>query len=78
MAEVIQRVKNSLRNVASKQAKQQAKQARQARQQEAMNSWSTSCEECDAPLVAHNAFFTIAARGLGVKHALKLMSISVA
>lgn len=53
MADAIQRVKNSSHNVAKKQAKQQAKQARQAR----MDSWSTSCQECNAPLGAYNAFY---------------------
>lgn len=57
MADAMQRVKNSPHNVATKQAKQQAKQARQARMQEAMDSWSTSCQECDASLGAYNAFY---------------------
>lgn len=57
MADAMQRVKNSPHNVHKKQAKQQAKQARKARIQAAMDSWSTTCQECNAPLRAYNAFY---------------------
>lgn len=57
MADAMQRIKNSPHNVAKKQAKQQAKQARQARMQAAMDSWSTSCQECGVPLGVYNAFY---------------------
>ncbi|KAL3137251.1 hypothetical protein ABBQ32_14208 [Trebouxia sp. C0010 RCD-2024] len=57
MADAIQRVKNSPHNVARKQINKQAKQARRARMQQAMDSWSTSCQACGAPLGAYNAFY---------------------
>ena len=57
MAAAIQRVENSPHKAARQQAKRQAKQARKARQQEAMDRWSTECQECSEPLVAYNAFY---------------------